>query len=107
MGPLSTRAVLNPWSTAVEATIIPEPEPITRTSNRSITKLLDAIKKKKECQINFSIHTFAFPDWKIFYGIPKNNKAVVVMSKAKKVEEEKKKKVYYAKKEKKAKEVKK
>ncbi len=38
IGPLSTTAVLNPFSTAVDATIIPEPVPITRTSKRSIEK---------------------------------------------------------------------
>jgi hypothetical protein len=63
--------------------------------------------RRRGCQINFSIRAFAFPDWKIFYGVLKNNNPVIVMSKAKKAEEEKKKKVYYKKKEKKAKEVKK
>jgi hypothetical protein len=38
MGPSATRAVFKPLSTAVEAIIIPEPEPITKTSNFSIKK---------------------------------------------------------------------
>jgi hypothetical protein len=107
MGPLSTIAVLKPWSTAVEATIIPEPEPITRTSNRSITKLLDALKKKRMPNKPFNSRFRVPKGWKIFYGVLKNNNPVIVMSKAKKAEEEKKKKIYYEKKEKKAKEVKK
>src|SRR3990172_7316209 len=104
--PLSTMAVLYPFSTAVEAIIIPEPEPITRTSNRSIKKTLYKVQKAG-CQINLS-RSPLFPCLEsLLCRVPRIIKAVMVMSKVKKAEEEKKKKAYYAKKEKKAAEVKK
>src|SRR3990170_6124339 len=106
MGPLSTTAVLKPFSTAVDATIIPEPVPITRTSKRS-TEKPSRFKKKAGCQINFSIMLFTSELESLLFRVPRIVKPVIFMSKVKKAEEEKKKKVYYQKKEKKAAEVKK
>ncbi len=107
IGPLSTTAVLKPFSTAVDATIMPEPVPITRTSKRS-TEKPSRFKKKTGCQINFSIMLFTSELESLLSRVPRILKPVMIMSKVKKAaEEEKKKKVYYQKKEKKAAEVKK
>ena len=51
MGPFSTMAVLRPFAAAAEAIIIPEPEPMTRTSNLSI---INHDRKRTKHQINFS-----------------------------------------------------
>jgi hypothetical protein len=102
MGPFSTMAVLRPFAAAAEAIIIPEPEPMTRTSNLSI---IIHDRKRTKHQINFSNGaTLQLENLiSIFFVL----KHVRNMSKTKKAEAEKKKKVYYEKKEKKATEVKK
>jgi hypothetical protein len=66
MGPLSTMAVLKPLSTAVEAIIIPEPDPITKTSNRSIMKNLPNVEKARLPNKLFNAAIF-FRVWKVFY----------------------------------------
>jgi hypothetical protein len=102
MRPLSTSAVLKPCETAADAIIIPEPEPITKMSNRSTT-ISTTNKIKRETQINFSSVGLQ----NSFITISTINSLRLVMSKQKKAEDEKKKKEYYSKSEKKAKEVKK
>jgi hypothetical protein len=103
MRPLSTTAVLKPCETAADAIIIPEPEPITKTSNRSTTiSTTNKIKQKTPNKL-FKAWVFTI----IFITISAINSLRLVMSKQKKAEDEKKKKAYYSKSEKKAKEVKK
>jgi len=98
MGPLSTTAVVKPFSTAADATIIPEPVPITRTSKLSIA--INSNKDAQRKQINLSPRSPNRSAGKSFMYIPEISIVGLIMS------EEKKKEIYYKKKEKTAKEVK-
>ena len=54
----------NPWSTAAEAISMPDPEPITITSNFSVTT--PHYYKRRRGKANKLFNKFC--DWKIFYA---------------------------------------